>query len=329
MHSPLVSIIVPIYNVEPYLRRCLDSIINQTYTNLEIILVDDGSPDKCPQICDEYAAKDKRIIVLHKENGGLSDARNAGLNACKGDFISFVDSDDWIADIYTEFLLKAITQNNAEIATANLLRTTQQIKINISAYNEVCSEILQPVQAVKKLWSEDVLSFITVCGTLYKQNLFTDLKFPQNRINEDIYISYKLLYASKKTVFLHLPIYCYFQRPDSISSIYPDNPIRTLCPRYERYLFFKKKKETELMTLSLKNFYWDMISMYKNFLSTKKLPIGFLDEKNFFKNMVKASKDYYSFCHPHFHQKVFLVFLIHFPFVFKLYQKILSQYSQT
>ena len=104
----LISIIVPIYKVEPYLRRCLASIVNQTYTNLEIILVDDGSPDNCPQICDEYAARDKRIIVIHKENGGLSDARNAGLNVCKGDYIFFVDSDDFITEnCIEEFVVKS------------------------------------------------------------------------------------------------------------------------------------------------------------------------------------------------------------------------------
>ena len=118
MQNPLVSIIVPIYKVEPYLRRCLDSIVNQTYTNLEIILVDDGSPDGCPQICDEYAAKDKRIIVIHKENGGLSSARNAGLKIASGAFISFVDSDDWVNDHYIETLYLAQNKFNADLVIA-------------------------------------------------------------------------------------------------------------------------------------------------------------------------------------------------------------------
>lgn len=108
MSDPLISIIVPVYRVEPYLRRCLDSIVNQTYTNLEIILVDDGSPDNCPQICDEYALKDRRIVVVHKENGGLSDARNAGLDICKGEYISFVDSDDWVVNNYIEAFVEII-----------------------------------------------------------------------------------------------------------------------------------------------------------------------------------------------------------------------------
>ena len=94
--NPLISVIVPIYNVEKYLARCVDSIVNQTYKNLEIILVDDGSPDRCPQMCDDYAEKDSRIKVVHKKNGGLSDARNAGMAVATGEYISFIDSDDWI-----------------------------------------------------------------------------------------------------------------------------------------------------------------------------------------------------------------------------------------
>ena len=104
--KPLISIIIPVYNVEQYLHRCVDSVLNQTYKNLEIILVNDGSPDNCPFICDEYAKKDKRIIVVHKENGGLSSARNAGLEIVQGEYISFIDSDDWIHENYNEILYK-------------------------------------------------------------------------------------------------------------------------------------------------------------------------------------------------------------------------------
>ena len=125
MIHPLVSIIITIYKVEPYLSRCLDSILNQTYTNLEIILVDDGSPDACPQICDEYAAKDKRIVVIHKENGGLSDARNAGLDICKGEYISFVDSDDWVDDKYIEELIKPNSKNQYDIVIADYQQSNE------------------------------------------------------------------------------------------------------------------------------------------------------------------------------------------------------------
>ena len=124
--QPLVSIIVPIYKVEPYLRRCLDSIVNQTYTNLEIILVDDGSPDGCPQICDMYAAKDNRIVVIHKNNGGLSDARNAGLNICKGIYISFVDSDDWVGRDYIKILVNNAKKEQADIVIEKFIKTNSE-----------------------------------------------------------------------------------------------------------------------------------------------------------------------------------------------------------
>ena len=119
MPQPLVSIIIPIYKVEPYLRCCLDSIVNQTYTNLEIILVDDGSPDGCPKICDEYAAKDNRIVVIHKENGGLSDARNAGLDVYKGDYVYFIDSDDIIPSNCIYALFEILSKENADIASSS------------------------------------------------------------------------------------------------------------------------------------------------------------------------------------------------------------------
>ena len=107
-----ISVIIPVYNVEKYLKRCLDSVINQTYKNLEIILIDDGSTDKSGNICDEYAAKDKRIIVIHKENGGLSDARNKGLDICTGDYISFIDSDDWIENGFYEYVVNNVKDND-------------------------------------------------------------------------------------------------------------------------------------------------------------------------------------------------------------------------
>ena len=212
MSCPLISIIVPIYKVEPYLRRCLDSIVNQTYTNLEIILVDDGSPDGCPQICDEYAAKDNRIVVIHKENGGLSDARNAGLDICKGEYISFVDSDDWVTPTYIEYLIKAIKDNNAELAVCNYTQTKQSYILNIPNTSPPEYEILTSTSAVKKLWSKDNVTFVTSWGKLYKASLFASIHFPNGKIHEDEYTTYKLLYLSKKTVFLNESHYFYYQR---------------------------------------------------------------------------------------------------------------------
>ena len=193
MTFPLISIIVPIYKVEPYLRRCLDSIVNQTYTNLEIILIDDGSPDGCPQICNEYAARDDRIVVIHKENGGLSDARNAGLDICKGEYISFVDSDDWIADVFIEVMFKVLKDNKATMAISDFSRTSQTFSILFSHYDICHVEVLNHIEATKKLWSEYISTFTTVWGVLYKASLFKHIRFPTGRIHEDLYVSFQLL----------------------------------------------------------------------------------------------------------------------------------------
>ena len=294
--NDLVSIIVPIYKVEPYLRRCLDSIVNQTYTNLEIILVDDGSPDGCPQICDEYAANDNRIIVIHKENGGLSDARNTGLDVCKGEYISFVDSDDWTTPTYIEHLLKAIKDNNAEIAVCNYTTTKQNCTINTLNTSIPEYEILTPTLAVKKLWSKDYVTFVTAWGKLYKKSLFTGIYFPKGKIHEDKYTTYKLLYQSNKTVFLKELHYFYFQRNDSITAKTSSSSIRILEAQIERYFFFKEHKENEIIELCLKTLCWDLLFAYSLCKSTthgysaKDLLTLYKTSVNDYANVNKSSK---------------------------------------
>jgi len=166
--NPLVSIIVPVYKVEPYLRRCLNSIVNQTYTNLEIILVDDGSPDNCPAICDEYAAKDSRIIVIHKENGGLSDARNAGLNICLGDYVYFVDSDDVIFentidslvapldDSYYDIVIGDYSASNDTSSKRHVVCPHEKLKTNLEIMENFCLGKF-PICAWNKLCSRKFL----------------------------------------------------------------------------------------------------------------------------------------------------------------------------
>lgn len=321
MTLPLVSIIIPIWKVEPYLRRCLDSIINQTYSNLEIILVDDGSPDKCPQICDDYAAKDNRIIVIHKKNGGLSDARNAGLEICRGEYISFVDSDDWVADIYIEVMLKAIKDNMATMAITNFSRTTQTFSISFPRYDISHVEILNHIEATKQLWSEHISAFTTVWGGLYKSSLFKHMRFPKGRIHEDLYVSFQLLYASNKTIFIDMPLYFYFYRDDSITEKNPDSLVRKLEPRYKRYLFFKEKKENELKQLCLKTLCWEFISAFEDIYTNKAEYIGFNDKKKFLLILKEIIADYKQSCKSTLIQSLFLTFVYNLPQLFILYRK--------
>lgn len=320
MQNPLVSIIVPIYNVEPYLRRCLDSIVNQSYTNLEIILVDDGSPDGCPKICDEYANKDNRIVVIHKENGGLSSARNSGLDICKGEYISFIDSDDWVSPKYIDILLKNLLDNKADLAIANYTKTSKPYILEAPEKKRIIPEILQPIQAVKKLWSTDAIAFGTAWAKLAKISLYQNIRFPEGLIHEDDYTSYKLLYTSSRTVFLRISLYYYFQRNDSIMGSIKSSSIRALKAHVERYQFFKKKQEKELSALCLKPLCWDLLFAYAQRGPYDK-SVGYTNKKEILLLLRKCLQDFNSTNHSFFERKI-LSFFSKFPFFYALYQNL-------
>ena len=209
----LISIIIPVYKVEKYLEKCIQSLINQTYENLQIILVDDGSPDNCGKICDEYAKKDHRIEVIHKSNGGLSDARNKGLEIAKGEYIGFVDSDDYIeADMY-EVLYNLLKQYNADVSICNFY-TVSQGKISIknadngiNEYNRI--EILKEI-----LLDKNIQSY--AWNNLYKKELFDEIKYPIGKKYEDIGTTFYLLEKCNKVVVTGKSEYYYINRQDSI-----------------------------------------------------------------------------------------------------------------
>ena len=217
-NKPLISVIVPIYNVEKYLRKCVDSILNQTYENLEIILVDDGSTDNCPKICDYYQKKDKRIRVIHKENGGLSDARNCGLDIAKGEYVGFVDSDDFIHHRMFELLLKYLLENNADISICNYTKVTEvdlKIDENIELKEINC---YSKKEFIKKLVQEDGGKYIVAWNKLYKRKIFDQLRFPYGRQHEDEFIIHHVIDLSKKIVCINEYLYYYLQRNNSIMS---------------------------------------------------------------------------------------------------------------
>lgn len=200
MENPLISVIVPIYKVEKYLDKCVQSIVEQTYKNLEIILVDDGSPDNCPKMCDEWAEKDARIKVIHKENGGLSDARNFGVKASNGEYIAFVDSDDYVASNYIEYLYGILADNSADISCCGMVRTENRTT------EYYTNDALPPVQlltgrdACKKLLGELYLVLVTACGRLYRNEIVKKHPFPEGRIHEDEATTCKYYYESEKVV---------------------------------------------------------------------------------------------------------------------------------
>ena len=251
--SPLISIIVPIYKVEPYLRRCLDSIVNQTYTNLEIILVDDGSPDACPQICDEYATKDNRIVVIHKNNGGLSDARNAGLNISKGDYISFVDSDDWIDKQYVETLLTLIKTENSDIVFGE----NEPFHTNYSTQNKKKQYFVTnytQLGSLEVLFSKNLVSHTVPWGKLYKRELFVNVRFPIGRFHEDEFTTYILFSKSSKITYTNACLYFYRQRANSITSSAHNEDF--ICAREQQLAFFKRYNFESIVPLVLEKLCW-------------------------------------------------------------------------
>lgn len=217
MEKSLVSIIVPIYKVEQYLERCIKSIIRQSYTNIEIILVDDGSPDNCPQMCDSWAKVDSRIKVIHKKNGGLSDARNVGLKAAIGEFICFVDSDDYISVQFIETLLGLINRCHTNIASVRFQEVLENDYIESNDDNILSGNVIifEGENAVKELFSNNTFSNYA-WNKMYRRELFDDIEFPANRKMEDLGTTYKLLIKAQKIAFSTKPLYFYYQRDDSI-----------------------------------------------------------------------------------------------------------------
>ena len=209
-----ISVIVPSYKVEAYLNRCVESIVNQTYQNLEIILVDDGSPDNCPKMCDEWAIKDSRIKVIHKKNGGLSDARNAGMEIASGEYISFIDSDDYIALDFFETLLSVMEKENSDIAECNVVKF----------YEDGRFEKYSDDLAVTTFDTESALSGLIaenpfhqhVWNKLYKTQLVKDIPYAAGKLNEDEFWTYQVFGIAQKVSRINKTMYYYFQRSSSI-----------------------------------------------------------------------------------------------------------------
>lgn len=215
--SKKVSVIIPVYNVEKYLRRCVDSVLAQTYKNIEVILVNDGSPDRCPQICDEYVESDSRIKVIHKKNGGLSSARNAGLDSSTGDYITFVDSDDWIAPDTYEHSIGMMNVYSADVVQFDYI-TTKEYTLNTHNEDEVI-ETYEGLDILRYyLLSTYKTGSYSVCRCLFPRDAIGDVRFREGKINEDIDFKYKVLRNTKKLAVTNLVKYFYYQHGETISS---------------------------------------------------------------------------------------------------------------
>ena len=250
--KPTISVIVPVYNVEPYLRQCIDSILAQTYSNFELILVDDGSPDNCGAICDEYAAKDSRIVVIHQENRGLSAARNAGLDIMHGEYVTFVDSDDLLHYQALEILHRYLNLYDADICKGigRMFEVDSEVcmtdisdpEIRCLTRHEACRELCESMN-----W------MVIVCCKLYKSCIFDNIRFPVGKKHEDEAVMHRVLYLAEKVVSVWERLYYYRQNPTSIMHTYSlthyDDNVSAFT---DRYLFFLQNNELEFAEMAKK-----------------------------------------------------------------------------
>ena len=269
---PKISVIVPVYKVEKYLNRCVESIVNQSFFNFELILVDDGSPDNSPQICDDWAQKDARIRVIHKENGGLSSARNAGISIADGEYLLFVDSDDVIHPDSLNILMTAIQRTGAEIALGCFTRFAEDT-IDVSQYLP-WDEVIQIKSNLDILdgFFEDIAnipSLVSACGKLWHRNLFNDITFPVGRLFEDEFTTYKLYHRANSIAFVNIELYFYYDNMEGITrTLNIEKRFDEYDAQWERIQYFLERNLVILLGKAcvsfLKNSQWALIECRKS-----------------------------------------------------------------
>ena len=238
MFMELISVIVPVYKVEEYLDRCVQSIVDQTYRNLEIILVDDGSPDNCPAMCDAWAVKDSRIKVIHKVNGGLSDARNAGMVIARGEYIAFIDSDDWVHTEYLTLLYRTAQKSDALLTACDYWVTDGED--NQRLFSEPEFEIHSAEEALEMLTQNQCYRAVA-WNKLYHRSLLEGEAYPVGRYHEDEFFTYRIMDKAQKLAYVKVPLYYYFQRSGSIMQSVSVKHLDALDAYLERLALFRQK----------------------------------------------------------------------------------------
>lgn len=270
MENDLISVIIPVYNVEHYLGDCVESALNQSYKNLEILLIDDGSTDNSGKICDEYSKKDNRIKVFHKKNGGAASAKNFGVKKAVGKFICFIDSDDIVEKDYVEYLYSLISKENADLSIGCYTVKSNNKEYNIGK-NQIDS-ILSSKDCLKKLLLDDGIT-VSLCAKLYKKNILKSIYFPENFMYEDDATMYSIIMKCKTISYGNKSIYTYYIRNNSVmTKDFTDK--RLVILKYANNM----KKEILFMYPDLKSFVDRKFIMY-NFSILRQLVVSSLNEE--------------------------------------------------
>jgi len=293
--NELISVIVPIYNVERYLKRCVESIRSQSYANLEIILVDDESPDSCPKICDDYKEVDSRIKVIHQKNKGLSGARNAGIDIATGEYLVFVDSDDFLDKEFILVLYEAAKNTGSDIALCKY----EYVKGDVLTQSHKPGETFQytGIKLIEMMYSPDGAFFVVAWNKLYHKSLFATIRYPQGRIHEDEATTHKLYYEAKQGVFVNRYLYGYFIGGESITrKKFNRNRLDWAWAVEQRLDFLEEKKLEQILPTAMRSYADGVIDLF--FQCREGLPDSLKEQKQLkrsIRNTARRVKKYGSF----------------------------------
>ncbi len=241
--NELITIVVPVYNVDQYLDKCVNSIVNQTYTNLEIILIDDGSTDNSGKLCDEWEKRDYRIQVIHQENSGLSEARNVGIENSNGNYIAFVDSDDFVKNDMYEILLKNLKEYNADVSFCSSFAFSDENEICKFQQGEEVIEYYEQNDVFKQLFSNRIGDLVVAWNKLYAKKVFkNNLKFPKGKIHEDVFFVHRMLGNVNSIIYTNRALYYYRMRQGSLSNTFNIKKLDEIEGMYDRMIFFKQER---------------------------------------------------------------------------------------
>ncbi len=291
----MISVIVTVYKIEDYLDECVQSIVDQTYRDLEIILVDDGSPDNCPAMCDAWAQKDARVRVIHKPNGGASDARNAALSVAIGEWIAFVDGDDWIAPDFYEILITAAEQEGADIANAGCYKCYGERQ---EFYGKTCDKrVFTPEQAFM-LMQQGVTFHMIPCDKIFKGSLFDGIQFPVGKKIDDEFVIYRLVDRAEKLTLCQQAIYYYRQREGSAMASWDASYIDELEAFLARLRLFKEKYP-RLYALDYGLFCTYCVMFYRKLLTIGADKAAFAKLKQYRRSAPSCFKQWWSMSNKH------------------------------
>lgn len=252
----LISVVVPVYNEEAFLEKCVKSIVNQTYRNLEVILVDDGATDHSGELCDKFAAMDARIQVVHKKNGGLSDARNAGIDVATGEYLAFVDSDDFIHPKMYETMVKIMEKDQAEMAICKIAHVKEDSPVNYSLSIPTTSKRMVSGKDLQNMYFDSRYTQMVVAAwnKIYKREYFEEIRYPKGKIHGDEYTTYKITYPCSRISIVDAPFYYYVTRDTSIMGTFDEKRFDLLKSYIERMQYFAEHKDAELAGCFAKRF---------------------------------------------------------------------------